>query len=268
MTDVKGRSPRDPNPWYRGAKRYGDIGRHAPPGDELENTRDHERIWHELGDLAGSRPVEGTPYHIKVFRDQADVSAGSDVFIWAVPSELNGLNIIGVEAYVTTVSSSGPVQVSIRNRRTGADVLSDPVVIDEGLEDSEDSTARSSVNGGNAGVLAKDKLIIDVDSAGTGAKGLGVMVMFDSDPGGSAGTGPPGPPGPIGPPGSGTGFSYTHTQSALASTWVVVHNLGAHPSATVVDTGDSVVLPDVHYDSVNQLTLTFGAPTSGKAYLN
>ena len=51
MTDIKGRSPRDPNPWYRGSKRYGDLGRHAPPGDELENTRDHERIWWELANM-------------------------------------------------------------------------------------------------------------------------------------------------------------------------------------------------------------------------
>ena len=32
----------------RGSKRYNDVGGHSPPGDELENTRDHERIWFEL----------------------------------------------------------------------------------------------------------------------------------------------------------------------------------------------------------------------------
>lgn len=62
MTDIKGRSPRDPNPWYRGSKRYGDLGRHAPPGDELENTRDHERIWHELGNLRSKGGINAGPW--------------------------------------------------------------------------------------------------------------------------------------------------------------------------------------------------------------
>jgi len=71
MTDIKGRSPRDPNPWYRGSKRFGDLGRHAPPGDELENTRDHERIWHELANL---RPGKG----------------GIDAGPWVFPTLING----------------------------------------------------------------------------------------------------------------------------------------------------------------------------------
>ena len=36
----------------------------------------------------------------------------------------------------------------------------------------------------------------------------------------------------------------------------------------MVDSGGSLVEPDVHYDNQNQVTLTFGSPTSGKAYLN
>lgn len=32
----------------RGSKRYGNVGGHSPPQDDLENTRDHERIWFEL----------------------------------------------------------------------------------------------------------------------------------------------------------------------------------------------------------------------------
>jgi len=36
----------------------------------------------------------------------------------------------------------------------------------------------------------------------------------------------------------------------------------------VVDTGGTVIIPNVHYDSANQVTIMFGAATSGKAYLN
>jgi len=49
---------------------------------------------------------------------------------------------------------------------------------------------------------------------------------------------------------------------------VITHSLGRYPSVMVVDTGGSTILPDIHYDSSNQITLVFGAPTSGAAYLN
>ena len=85
--------------------------------------------------------------------------------------------------------------------------------------------------------------------------------------------GPEGPPGPIGaqgqpgPPGPGA-VSFVFTQGAPSAVWVIVHNLNKQPSVTVVDTGESVVIPTVHYDSANQITATFGSATSGKAYLN
>lgn len=62
--------------------------------------------------------------------------------------------------------------------------------------------------------------------------------------------------------------NYVHTQGALAATWTVVHNLGKYGAVEVVDSGGSVIIPNVHYDSVNQVTLTFSAATSGKAYVN
>lgn len=83
--------------------------------------------------------------------------------------------------------------------------------------------------------------------------------------------GPVGPqstvPGPQGPPGA-SGSTYIHDQGAVSAVWVISHNLGWWPSVSVVDTGGSLVEPDVHYDSDDQVTLTFGSPTSGKAYLN
>lgn len=87
--------------------------------------------------------------------------------------------------------------------------------------------------------------------------------------GGSGTPGPQGATGPQGPPGpAGTGTTFVHTQAPLSSSWVIVHNLNRNPSVVVVDSGDSVVIADVEYDSVNQVTVTFGSPTSGKAYLN
>jgi len=73
------------------------------------------------------------------------------------------------------------------------------------------------------------------------------------------------------PAGGGTGggdLNYVHNQSAPAATWTVAHALGKYPAVDVVDTGGSTVLPDIHYDSTSQVTLSFGSATSGKAYFN
>lgn len=90
---------------------------------------------------------------------------------------------------------------------------------------------------------------------------------------GSAILGPQGPPGPQGEQGEkgdpgATGATYTHNQLTPADTWVIPHFMNKHPSVMVVDSGDTVVDPDIRYDSTIQITVLFGSPTSGKAYLN
>ncbi len=77
-----------------------------------------------------------------------------------------------------------------------------------------------------------------------------------------------GPPGSPGPPGGKSGSTHVFTQGSPSAVWVIPHNLGWWPSVTVVDTGGSVITPDVHYDTDQQVTLTFGSATTGKAYLN
>jgi hypothetical protein len=68
-------------------------------------------------------------------------------------------------------------------------------------------------------------------------------------------------------PGSGD-LHYTHTQGAPATSWIVSHMLNKFPSVTVVDTGNTAILPDIHYVDANNVILTFGSATTGKAYFN
>jgi hypothetical protein len=75
-------------------------------------------------------------------------------------------------------------------------------------------------------------------------------------------------PGAAGGAGGAGDLTYVHTQTGPASTWAVTHNLGKRPSVSVVDSGDSVVEPDIRYISLNQVSIVFGSATSGKAYLN
>lgn len=68
-------------------------------------------------------------------------------------------------------------------------------------------------------------------------------------------------------PGGGD-LNYVHTQGAPSATWVVTHGLGKYVAVDVVDSGGSAVIPSIHYDNANQVTLSFGSPTSGKAFVN
>lgn len=90
----------------------------------------------------------------------------------------------------------------------------------------------------------------------------------------SASLGPQGPPGPQGSqgiqgdPGAAGAPTYIFTQLAPSAEWIVFHNMNKYPSVMVVDSGDTVIEPDITYDNAVQLRVTFGSPTSGKAYLN
>ena len=61
---------------------------------------------------------------------------------------------------------------------------------------------------------------------------------------------------------------YVHDQIAASKQWFVNHNLGKHPSVTIVDSAGSVVMGDIEYVDNLNVTLTFAAEFSGKAYLN
>jgi len=62
--------------------------------------------------------------------------------------------------------------------------------------------------------------------------------------------------------------NYAYTQSSPSAQWVVTHNLAKYCSVTVVDSADNIVVGDVQYDSINQVTLTFAGAFSGKAFFN
>jgi len=70
-----------------------------------------------------------------------------------------------------------------------------------------------------------------------------------------------------------TGVSWTdqtfiHNQGAASTTWTVNHSLNKYPSVTIVTSTNVVIIGNVAYNSVNQLTITLANADSGKAYLN
>ncbi len=77
--------------------------------------------------------------------------------------------------------------------------------------------------------------------------------------------------GPMGPPGTGAGadLTYVHQQSVSSSTWTINHGMGKYPGVDVVDSAGTLIYGgEIEHLSLVQLTVSFGASFSGKAYLN
>lgn len=95
-----------------------------------------------------------------------------------IPPLAAGAELVGIVAAVTTVSSSGPVEVRVRNVTQGVYMLTANPVIDAGEKNSSTGTA-GTIDAANDDVAALDEVRVDVVQAGTGVKGLVVILTFD-----------------------------------------------------------------------------------------
>lgn len=62
------------------------------------------------------------------------------------------------------------------------------------------------------------------------------------------------------------GFLYDRN-SIVASSWIIDHNLNKYPQVTLIDDDGNSFEADIFYSSLNQVTVVFAEPTSGKAVL-
>lgn len=188
-------------------------------------------------------------YEIKVDEDPVVVIAGDGRFYWPIPNELNDAELIYADAGISTVSSSGPVEVQLAHHVGGAggagtDVLSTKISIAAG----DYGATPGVVTGGAYGPVtsigaAKDFLRIDVDAAGVGAKGLAVMVGFTPSPLGSVTV-----QGATGPPGGITSFEGPWTTTTVFVEGSVVSHGGVIYVAIQDHTSDSTNEPGVGVD--------------------
>jgi hypothetical protein len=74
--------------------------------------------------------------------------------------------------------------------------------------------------------------------------------------------------GPPGDAAAGADKNFVYTQLSPSASWLVTHNLNKFPAVEVVDSGGSTIIPNIHYNDANSVTLSFAAATSGKAYCN
>jgi hypothetical protein len=123
--------------------------------------------------LTGKRVVQ-----LKVIDDATVVTTGDGKIVFVIPLELNGYDLVDADAFVSTVSSSGLPTVQIRNVTDGHDMLSTKISIDANEYTSWSATTAPVIDTGEDDVVTGDRLAVDVDVSGTGAKGLGVVLTF------------------------------------------------------------------------------------------
>jgi hypothetical protein len=115
---------------------------------------------------------------IKVIDDATVLTTGDGKIVFAVPASLNGTDLTAAHAFVTTVSSSGLPTVQLRNVTDSVDMLTTKISIDASEFTSYTAAAAPVVDTTHDDVATGDLIAVDVDVAGTGAKGLGVILTF------------------------------------------------------------------------------------------
>jgi hypothetical protein len=108
------------------------------------------------------------------------ITTGDGKAYFRIPSRMNGMDLVSCGASVSTVSSSGIPTVQLRRKRSGSDVdmLTTKITIDANEVDSSTAATASVINTSNDDVATGDQIYIDIDVAGTGAKGLIVTALF------------------------------------------------------------------------------------------
>lgn len=97
-----------------------------------------------------------------------------------VPADINGWNLTEVHGSLSTSSSSGIPTAQIRNATQAADMLTTKLTIDASETDSSTAATAVVIDTSNDDVATGDQIFVDIDVAGTGAKGLFITLKFEA----------------------------------------------------------------------------------------
>ena len=99
---------------------------------------------------------------------------------WRVGPAINGKSLIYVAASLVEPSTSGQVEIRVRNITQGGNMVSTNITIDEGETDSSTAAVPAVIDDAYKVVNTADKLRIDILGYGLGAKGLQVDLQFSN----------------------------------------------------------------------------------------
>lgn len=132
--------------------------------------------------------LAGSEYGVEVVGIMASdmstaITTGDGKAGFMVPTKLNGWNLIRANAgLLAAQSTSGTPTVQVRRVRSGtpADMLSTKITIDANESTSHTAATAAVIDTANDDVATGDLIYVDVDVAGTGAKGLIVNLSFQA----------------------------------------------------------------------------------------
>lgn len=109
----------------------------------------------------------------------ANLAVGNGQGYFVIPPELNGMNLVAVAAaLVGAQSTSGTPTIMVANQTDAVDMLSTPITIDANEWTSYTAATAAVIDATKDDVATGDIIRLDVDVAGTGAKGLIVILTF------------------------------------------------------------------------------------------
>lgn len=152
----------------------GTAGRLYFATDTATLYRDSGAAWVQVADTAKPKSV----ITLQIFDDNAALATGDGKKVWFVPQELNGMNLVAAHATVKTVSSGAAPAVMVHNLTDTTDMLSTGITIDANEFTSYTAATPPVINAAADDVATGDRIRIDVDTAGTGATGLAVILTF------------------------------------------------------------------------------------------
>ena len=120
----------------------------------------------------------GRAVYFQVIADDTALTVEDGKMYFTVPPLLNGMNLVDADAMVATASTSGLPTIQIRNQTDSVDMLSTEITIDANEFASYTAATPPVIDDTKDDVVTGDVLRIDVDGAGTGTKGLHVVLTF------------------------------------------------------------------------------------------
>ena len=116
--------------------------------------------------------------YFQVVGDDTALTVEDGKMYFTVPPTLNGMNLVDADAMIATASSSGLPAIQIYNQTDSVDMLSTQITIDVGEFASYTAETQPVIDTTKDDVVTGDVLRIDVKGAGTGTKGLHVVLTF------------------------------------------------------------------------------------------
>lgn len=111
-----------------------------------------------------------------------DISTGDNKAYFKVQSGLNGMNLVSVDAEVSTAPDGAAISIQVHNATDTADMLSTALTIDDGETGSDTAATAAVIDGTADDVATNDVIRIDVDQVGSSTAGAGLLVTLGFQP--------------------------------------------------------------------------------------